>query len=73
MKSQNSVQQLLDLKSVIVEQAAEITDLDHKLRQLTKVKLRSQELFESNELYESFQTLLKEKDVMIAELINIKR
>ena len=71
MKSQNSVQQLLDLKSVIVEQAAEITDLDHKLRQLTKVKLRSQELFESNELYESFQTLLKEKDVMIAELINI--
>lgn len=73
MKSQNSVQQLLDLKSVIVEQAAEITDLDHKLRQLTKVKLRSQELFESNELYESFQMLLKEKDVMIAELINIKR
>jgi len=71
LKSQNSVQQLLDLKSVIVEQAAEITDLDHKLRQLTKVKLRSQELFESNELYESFQTLLKEKDVMIAELINI--
>jgi len=73
LKSQNSVQQLLDLKSVIVEQAAEITDLDHKLRQLTKVKLRSQELFESNELYESFQMLLKEKDVMIAELINIKR
>lgn len=69
LKAQNSVQQLIDLKQVITRQSAELTELNQKLKQLTKTKLRSQDLFESNELYESFQVLLKEKDVMIAELI----
>jgi hypothetical protein len=63
------VQQLMDLKQVIVDQSKEISDLTLKLKNLTKVKLRSSELFEGNDLFESFQMLMKEKDVMIAEIL----
>jgi len=45
--------------------------MQQKINQLSKVKLRSLDLFESNELYESFSILLQEKDTLIAELITV--
>lgn len=59
----------MELKQVIISQSTEILEITNKLKQFTKSKLRSSDLFESNELYVSFQQLMKEKDTMIAELL----
>lgn len=68
LRQQNSTQEVLDLKTLVNAQATELSLLREKLHDAVKKRLRASELFEKNELYHSFQKIIKERDDLIRNL-----
>lgn len=70
LRTQNSPQEVLELKNCINSQATEISLLRDKLQSLIQKRLRCMDLFEKNDLYASFQKVLKEREDVISSMAN---
>lgn len=68
LKTQNSPQEVLDLRSVINEQAGQISALKEKLTDTVKRRVKALDLFDKNDLYSTFQKVLRDKDEVIKNL-----
>ena len=69
LKTANSAHLLIDLRQVVQSQAVELSDLITQLRNLSKNRVKASDLFERNELFDSFQKVIRDRDEKIAELV----
>jgi hypothetical protein len=69
MKLNNSVQELLNLREVIVKQALEISKITQKVQDFSQKRIKAQDLFGENELYLNFKKIMSEKDNLIQTLM----
>ena len=65
LKNQQSPAETVDLKSLLMAKEAEIQALSTKLRDMRTQRLSFSNLFQQNELYDSFQKAVKDKDAQI--------
>lgn len=63
LKQQQSTQDIVDLKILLAQKQQELQFLVYKNEDLRKARLKAQDLFEQNDLYESFQKIIKDKDI----------
>ena len=70
LKTQSSAQTLIDLRKVIASQSVEITGLKEKLYLTQQQRCRAQDLFLENELYQTFQKMMRERDFKIQDLLH---
>ena len=70
LRSHNSPQEVLELKSLINSQANEISDVKAKYMDSVRKRFKVTDLFDKNDLYTSFQKVLRERDDVIKNLQN---
>lgn len=68
LRSNNSPQEVLELKNLITQQATEISLLRDKYTDATRRRFKAADLFDKNDLYASFQKVIKERDEVIKGL-----
>ena len=68
-KNQSSPQDIINYKEVISRQSNQITAYRAKIDELQAVKHQAVDLFEKNELYQTFQKLIDERDDLIKQLV----
>jgi len=69
LKTQSSPQESLDIKAAMNRQSVELNDLKSLLKELQTVRVKSTDLFDKNELYASFQKVMKERDELVGNLV----
>lgn len=69
-KNQSAPADILDLKDTIARQSNQIADLKAKLGETTIKRYQAVDLFEKNELYQTYTKLVEERDDIIKQLVN---
>ena len=70
LKNQNNAEEIFGLKQVLTQQNLQLTAHQEKIKVLSAMRVKFSDLFEKNELFESFQKLMKDRDHLISQLAN---
>ena len=68
LKNQQTPNEFIELKTLLVEKEQEISKLNLKVEELKKVKVGAKNLFDGNELYQTFQSAVNERNDLILRL-----
>jgi hypothetical protein len=68
LKTQQSPTENIDLRALLVVKEQEIQVLNQKIEELRKTKVTSKNLFDNNELYETFKKAVDERNELILRL-----
>ena len=64
-KNQSSPQDILNLREIIASQSAQMHSMKSRISELSQSRYQSQDLFDKNELYLTYQKLIEERDDLI--------
>lgn len=70
LKTQQSPTENIDLRALLMAKQQDIQTLNHKIEGLRKAKVSSKNLFDNNELYETFKKAVDERNELILRLKN---
>jgi hypothetical protein len=68
LKTQQSPSENVDLRALLVSKEQEIKQLNNKIAEIRKTKVTAKNLFDSNELYETFKKAVDERNEVILRL-----
>ena len=69
LRSQASAQQIIELEQIIQEQSLQVGRLERLVQDLQKRRENSSDLFDKNEMYETYKKLIGERDEVIKTLV----
>ena len=68
-KNQSAPQDTLNLKEIIARQSSQLASQKKQIAELTAQRYRAADLFDKNELYQTYQKLIEERDELIKNLV----
>lgn len=68
LKTQQSPSENVDLRALLVSKEQEIKQLNNKIAEIRKTKVAAKNLFDNNELYETFKKAVDERNDVILRL-----
>ncbi len=68
LKNQQTPNEFIELKTLLINKEQEISKLNLKVEELKKVKVGARNLFDGNELYQTFQAAVNERNDLILRL-----
>ena len=68
LKNQQTPNEIIELKTLLILKEQEISKLNLKVDELKKVKVGAKNLFDGNELYQTFQSAVNERNDLILKL-----
>lgn len=68
LKTQQSPRENVDLRALLVSKEQEIKQLNNKIAEIRKTKVTAKNLFDNNELYETFKKAVDERNEVILRL-----
>ena len=60
---------MLNLREIIASQSSQIAAMKAQVGELQQVRYQANDLFDKNELYETYQRLIEERDDLIKQLV----
>ena len=68
LKTQQSPSENIDIRALLVSKEHEIKQLNNKIAEIRKTKISAKNLFDNNELYETFKKAVDERNEVILKL-----
>jgi|LauGreDrversion4_2_1035121.scaffolds.fasta_scaffold959271_2 hypothetical protein len=68
LKTQQSPSENIDMRALLVSKEHEIKQLNNKIAEIRKTKISAKNLFDNNELYETFKKAVDERNEVILKL-----
>ena len=68
LKNQQTPTEFIELKTLLVQKEQNISKLNLKVEELRKQKVGAKNLFDGNELYQTFQAAVNERNDLILKL-----
>ena len=68
LKSKQSAQEIVELKQVIAQLQLENCSFTSKIQLMQQQRMNSRELFQANDMHESYLSIMKERERIIEQL-----